>query len=54
MLVKEKRALELRLNSCEAHEQAYKVQINHLKAEMRDLEQKVERYCEKVSDKLFL
>ncbi|XP_076081451.1 colorectal mutant cancer protein-like isoform X4 [Mytilus galloprovincialis] len=41
LLEKEKRSIELRLSGKEAQEQAYFVQIEHLKGEVRDLEQRL-------------
>ncbi|XP_052084753.1 colorectal mutant cancer protein-like isoform X2 [Mytilus californianus] len=41
LLEKEKRSIELRLSGKEAQEQAYYVQIEHLKGEVRDLEQRL-------------
>ena len=35
--------MELRLTGKEAQEQAYSVQIDHLKSEVRDLEKRVQR-----------
>ncbi|CAC5416920.1 Colorectal mutant cancer protein [Mytilus coruscus] len=51
LLEKEKRSIELRLSGKEAQEQAYYVQIEHLKGEVRDLEQRLtDRRRNQISD----
>ncbi|XP_014681705.1 PREDICTED: colorectal mutant cancer protein-like isoform X2 [Priapulus caudatus] len=50
MLGKEKKALELHLDSCESREHASNLHITHLKATIAELEEKLEKLSRKVSE----